>query len=387
MAKVFVAFVAGLVLFFVTSPSFARRRGRPSSASGPKSTEPSAWHNVTSNNTDTLDEFDQLDSLLFELQPFGVKDSQKRQGTLPEIAQCFPQVCPYVPPPQPCPIPPFPQPVPPPPTPPPVVPCPVLPPIPCPECGTVTCPPGPTGPPGLPGPPCLGQPGLPGPPGRSIPGPPGPRGPPCYCESGGGGGECCPDQDNMIQTIINLVISGGGGGCCDQDCPESVPEECPWDISILISKYLLVRKRIDLIGKLDTRVDVLVSAIYRMRVAIERAYDMVGPPGSPGEEGDPGVKGDKGPSGEPGQCPQSTCYVGPMGPPGPVGPPGEQGPKGECCYGERGVRGSKGPVGEGRNGIPGPPGIRGDSGDPGRAVWGGLEEIEGSLAFGISTSG
>ncbi|XP_064118151.1 collagen alpha-1(XVIII) chain-like [Macrobrachium nipponense] len=377
MSKLSGTYFIGWLLFCATAPSFARRRSGTLGSSGLEATETSSKIDVASNTTGSLNELEQLDNLLSDLQPFGIKDSQKRQGTRPETMQCFPQVCPRVPPVQPCIIP-----VPPPPPPP--VPCPTPPPADCPSCDTVTCPPGPAGRPGLPGPPCAGLPGPPGLPGRGIPGPPGPQGPPCQCDSQGGG-ECCPDEDNIIQTIINLVINGGG--CCDQDCPDPVSEECPWDISVLISKYLLVRKRIDLIGKLDTRVDMLVAAIYRMRVAIERAYDMVGPPGNPGEEGDPGEKGDKGPSGEPGQCPQSTCFVGPMGSPGPIGPPGEPGLKGECCYGERGPRGVKGPTGTGKPGPQGPPGLRGDPGDPGRAVWGGLEEIQGSLALGITTSG
>lgn len=187
-----------------------------------------------------------------------------------------------------------------------------------------------------------------------------------------------------MQQIIAII--GGGGGCCEEECPVE-PEECQWDITLLVSKYLIVRNKIDLIGKLDVRIDLLVAAIFRMRVAIERAYDMVGPQGSPGEEGDPGEKGDKGPTGDPGLCPEATCLVGPMGSPGPVGILGEPGPKGECCYGSRGPRGRKGVQGVGKPGTPGPPGVRGDRGDPGRATWGYFEEIEGSIGIGFNSVG
>nr|XP_045613969.1 collagen alpha-1(XVI) chain-like [Procambarus clarkii] len=360
-------------------------------------------------NETTRADLEQLDNLLAELQPWTIKEASKRQypyqqqtcpyghgspycmpGACP--AQCpaqpacpLPQPCPPLacptqrpcpplvcPPQRPCPPPVCPpqQPCPPvvcPPSPP-IPPCPTCPSItPCDPCIDVKCPSGPKGFPGPPGPPCSGLPGPPGLPGQGLPGPRGIPGPPGKCDTS------CPSypvptdcgNNELYMTIIALVA---GRGCCERDCHEE-PQECPWDISILMSKYLVVKEKIDLISKLNTRIDLLVAAILRMRVSLDRAYDMVGDPGSPGEEGDHGDRGDKGPTGEPGQCPEETCLVGPAGKPGPAGEPGEQGPKGECCHGTRGPRGHKGPPGKSTPGLPGLPGLRGDKGDPGRASW------------------
>lgn len=172
-------------------------------------------------------------------------------------------------------------------------------------------------------------------------------------------------------------------GCCDRGCPEG-DKECPWDISLLVSKYLVVREQIDLISKFDTRIDLLVAAIFRMRLAVEGAYEMVGEPGEPGDEGDPGAKGDRGPAGEPGRCPGSSCLVGPPGDPGPPGSPGDKGRKGDCCYGTPGQRGRKGDAGRGIPGDRGPPGLRGDKGEVGRIMLGYASEFE--LTMGASSS-
>lgn len=172
-------------------------------------------------------------------------------------------------------------------------------------------------------------------------------------------------------------------GCCDRGCPEG-DKECPWDISLLVSKYLVVREQIDLISKFDTRIDLLVAAIFRMRLAVEGAYEMVGEPGEPGDEGDPGAKGDRGPAGEPGRCPGSSCLVGPPGDPGPPGSPGDKGRKGDCCYGTPGQRGRKGDAGRGIPGDRGPPGLRGDKGEVGRIMLGYASEFE--LTMGARSS-
>ncbi|KAK8746724.1 hypothetical protein OTU49_017165 [Cherax quadricarinatus] len=356
----------------------------------------SLTHNIAGNSSGTRgEELDQLDHLLAELTPWTVKQASKRQyQPQPYQYQQFPSYCPgYTPncpsacPANPgCPLCPVNPPCPACPNvpscptlspPPPVPPCPTY--SPCPECPVtpISCPPGPKGFPGPPGPSCTGLPGPPGPPGHGIPGPPGNPGLPGRCES-----SCpspqpphnCGNQD-LFAIIISLISNRS---CCDHSCPVE-PEECPWDISLIVPKYFLVKEKIDLIAKLNTRIDLLVAAILRMRVVVDRAYDMVGDAGSPGDEGDHGDKGDQGPTGEPGQCPEETCFVGPPGKPGPTGEPGSQGPKGECCYGIRGPRGHKGVPGKSIPGVLGPPGFRGDKGDMGRTTWGYDADVLGTL--------
>ncbi|XP_047479869.1 collagen alpha-5(IV) chain-like [Penaeus chinensis] len=363
------------VCLCVAAPAWAAKRGKKKTRKkdrpmGPPPITPTQGSPRNRTGTDNVD---QLDRLLADLEP---RVQFKRQYTqCPYIRPPVnPPVCPMPPacPMIPCPVPPGPDPVPPTPGPvrPPVdpVPPPVCPPAPqCPPCPTqpATCPPGRPGPPGPPGPPCAGPPGPPGPPGISSPGLPGPPGLPGTCS----GSSCVAPpscgNEGWYGTITNMISNG----CCDRGCPEG-DEECPWDISLLVSKYLVVRDQIDLISKLDTRIDLLVAAIFRMRLAVEGAYEMVGEPGEPGEEGDPGAKGDRGPAGEPGRCPGSSCLVGPAGDPGPPGSPGDKGRKGDCCYGTPGPQGRKGDAGRGIPGDRGPPGLRGDKGEVGRAVFG-----------------
>lgn len=241
---------------------------------------------------------------------------------------------------------------------------------PCPSCppgGRPLCPPGPPGSIGPPGPPCFGPPGLPGPPGLGYPGQPGQPGPPGSCV-----GTCppqrpedCGNQD-LISRILYLISQGG---CCHQGCPAPPQDECYWDSARLWLLFTQVKTKIERIAELDARIDLLVAAVFRMRLAVERAYNMVGDTGAPGEDGDPGEKGDVGPTGEPGHCPEMTCLVGPAGPPGRPGDKGDQGPKGECCYGTRGQRGPKGQSGRGSTGVSGVAGHKGQKGDPGRVVW------------------
>ncbi|XP_042238218.1 collagen alpha-2(VI) chain-like [Homarus americanus] len=389
------------LLYLPPSVSAARRRGRLQSGSQSPTTHPVLLNPTTLGRVNGTSEsqLNQLDHLLAELQPMTINEATRRQlqpNLQPYLqqnqqqylqpyqqqrcvygagSQYCPQPCLNMPCPQP-PVTPCPQY--------PVTPCPSCPITPCPVCpdsDPTVCPPGPQGFPGSPGPPCTGNPGPPGPPGRSIPGPPGLTGPPGVCTDG-----VCPDQDcDHTDIMERIIIIMAGGGCCDNQCSKE-PEKCPWEISLLVSKYVLVRKHVDLISKLDTRIDLLIAAILRMRVAIDRAYDMVGEPGIPGEEGDRGDKGHKGPAGEPGQCPEETCFVGPAGRPGPNGEPGEPGPKGECCYGKRGPKGRKGPPGKGTPGHPGPPGLRGDKGDPGRATWNFDADIHSHLSIEHITS-
>lgn len=171
----------------------------------------------------------------------------------------------------------------------------------------------------------------------------------------------------MITEILVLL----GRGCCDHGCQDPGPEECTWDSGHLWGLFLQVKNKIALISKLDTSIDVMVATVFKMRLTVQRAYDMVGSPGPPGDEGDPGEKGDKGPTGDPGHCPEMTCLVGPAGPPGRTGEIGEPGPKGECCYGARGHRGRKGEAGRGSPGVSGLAGHKGSKGDSGRVIWGG----------------
>ncbi|XP_042890003.1 collagen alpha-3(IX) chain-like [Penaeus japonicus] len=391
-----------LVCLSLVSPTWAarrkgRRKGRKKAgARVPPTTPVSAGRNASD-----FVSMSQLDTLLADLG--GSSGLPLRRQTCPFAAQpSQPVVCPV---PQPCPItppqcpltppqtrPPTPPQVwPPPPTPPQVRPPPPLPPVQCPTCPPPracptcpnrpsTCPPGAPGAPGEPGPPCRGPPGNPGPPGVSAVGPPGPPGAPGGCGGAGCGATPTCGNEEWYSTIIAMI---NGNSCCGNDC-QVEDEECPWDISLLVSKYLVVREQIDLISKLDTRIDLLVAAIFRMRLAVEGAYEMVGDPGEPGDEGDPGEKGDRGPAGEPGHCPGSSCLVGPAGDPGPPGSPGDKGRKGDCCYGTVGPRGRKGDAGRGIPGDRGPPGLRGNKGDVGRAMLGYAGELE--LSVGTSSS-
>ncbi|XP_042890007.1 collagen alpha-1(III) chain-like [Penaeus japonicus] len=355
-----------LVCLCLVAPTWAgRKKGKKKSRKKdrPVGPPPTLTTQEETRNRTGAGTVDQLDLLLADLEPSVPFKRQYSHCPYPR-PPVNPPVCPMPPtcPSLPCPMPPT-DPVPPSECPPPPV---------CPPCPNqpVTCPPGRPGPPGPPGPPCTGPPGTPGPPGISSPGPPGPPGVPGSCNSGNCIAPPSCGNDAWYGTITNMI---SGGGCCHQECPD---EECPWDISLLVSKYLVVREQIDLISKFDTRIDLLVAAIFRMRLAVEGAYEMVGDPGEPGDEGDPGEKGDRGPAGEPGHCPGSSCLVGPAGDPGPPGSPGDKGRKGDCCYGTVGPRGRKGDAGRGIPGDRGPPGLRGDKGEVGRTIFGYSSELD-----------
>uniref|UniRef100_A0A2P2I0E2 Collagen alpha-4(IV) chain-like n=1 Tax=Hirondellea gigas TaxID=1518452 RepID=A0A2P2I0E2_9CRUS len=237
----------------------------------------------------------------------------------------------------------------------------------CPQ--TPNCPPtstvvqGPPGPPGTPGVSyrCQrggtdhGYPGQRGPPGQGCPGQPGIPGRPGSCR--GGGGRC--DFAAIVRITIGLIIDGGG--CCSR-----VPQ-CDGDMSALINQVARVQSQVDQIRKLDTRVDLLSSAIAQLRVQLQNRQGMVGPPGAPGTKGPRGIRGDPGPTGPSGECPQNVCQSGPPGLPGNKGTHGDRGPKGECCYGTRGHQGQKGNRGGSLKGPRGPKGSKGDSGD--RGLW------------------
>ncbi|XP_037800716.1 collagen alpha-1(I) chain-like [Penaeus monodon] len=379
-----------LVCVSLVGPTWAaRRRGGRKGRKKAEARAPPIPPTSTARNVSGSPYVDQLDALLADLG--GSATAPFKRQSCPYARQPSPpQLCPV---PQPCPAarptqppPPTPWPTAPPipsPITPPAPQCPSCPqPPPCPACPSqpVTCPPGRPGPPGQPGPPCTGPPGQPGPPGIGAPGPPGPPGFTGNCSGGGCTGMASCGNDRWYSAIIGMVQSNR---CCGESCQDE-DEDCPWDISLLVSKYLVVRDQIDLISKLDTRIDLLVAAIFRMRLAVEGAYEMEGEPGEPGDEGDPGAKGDRGPAGEPGRCPGSSCLVGPPGDPGPPGSPGDKGRKGDCCYGTPGPRGRKGDAGRGIPGERGPPGLRGDKGEIGRVVLGHTAEFE--LAVGASSS-
>uniref|UniRef100_A0A8C4X555 Thrombospondin-like N-terminal domain-containing protein n=1 Tax=Erpetoichthys calabaricus TaxID=27687 RepID=A0A8C4X555_ERPCA len=137
-----------------------------------------------------------------------------------------------------------------------------------------------------------------------------------------------------------------------------------------------------------------------------------GPPGPPGKPGPPGpsspggslndaVTGPPGPPGIPGKDgppgkPGLPGFHGPPGRNGSTGPKGEHGDKGDIGpqglpgeKGDPGIPGEAGPPGlsgtQGQTGLPGPrglPGPPGPPGPPGRGYNFGLEDMEGSAAFG-----
>ncbi|KAG0720441.1 hypothetical protein GWK47_048513 [Chionoecetes opilio] len=249
-----------------------RRRGPPVEAPlptmhpGAPLLNPSLGNAENQHNVTNM--LDDLEILLLSLPPLPPprQPHKRQQGTSPTPPGSCPYNNPYRCPnscPTYCPKPPRPD------TCPPVPPCPGCPPQePCSDCG---CPPGPIGPPGPPGPNCVGPPGAQGASGRGLQGPRGTPGPPGSCH-----GQCNDqrpwDCGNNNDDLITQILANLNQGCCGQShsCSDPGEGECNWDSAHLWNLFSQVKIRVDLMGTLDTKIDLLVSAIFRMRLAVQR---------------------------------------------------------------------------------------------------------------------